>query len=87
MAFVDYEIADTRNNEFVLLRVNDFLFVQFNRAKNFNFGTSSRVDQVVAVAGEGGLSSSSVLLAGLGNLEKYEWKGMTIEVCCRVGQT
>ena len=82
MAFVDYELADPSNNEFVLLRLNDFLYVQFNRAKLFNAGTSLHHDKVVVVIGEGGLSSSSsVLRAGLGPRESSSWKGMTIEVC------
>lgn len=81
VTFVDYDLANPANNEFVLLQVNEFMYIQYNRAKRFNFGTSSLGDKVVAVAGEGALSSFSVRLAGLGNLETYSWKGMTIEVC------
>ena len=81
VAFVDYDLADPNNNEFVLLRVDEFLYVQYNRAKKFNAGTSLHQDEVVAVAGEGTLTSGSVLLAGLGASESYSWKGMTILVC------
>ena len=81
VAFVDYELADPSNNESVLLKIGEFLFVQYNRAKDFNAGTSRHQDEVVAVAGEGALTSSSVLLAGLGAGERYSWKGTTIQVC------
>ena len=82
VAFVDYDLANVANNEYVLLRLDDFLFVQFNRAKQFNAGTSLHADQVTLVVGVGGLSSSSsVLRAALGNLETYSYKGTTIEVC------
>ena len=81
VAFVDYELADPSMNEFVLLRLNDFLFVQYNRAKAFNAGTSLHRDKVVVVIGRGGLSSSSsVLRAGLGRRERSTWKGITIQV-------
>ena len=82
VAFVDYEAAEPSNNEYVLLQLNGFLFVQYNRAKGFNAGTSLHKDKVVVVIGEGGqTSSSSVLRAGLGNLQRTAWKGVTIEVC------
>ena len=81
VAFVDFDSADPISNEFVILRVGELLFVQYNRAKDFNAGTSLHQDEVVVVAGEGGLGSSSVLLAGLGTGEAYSWNGMTIEVC------
>ena len=81
VAFVDYESADPTNNEFVLLRVGEFLFLQYNRAKGFNAGTSLHPDKVVVVVGEGGLVSFSVLRAGLGSGERYSWKGTTVEVC------
>lgn len=76
VAFVDFDSADPISNEFVLLRVGELLFVQYNRAKDFNAGTSLHQDEVVVVAGEGGLGSSSVLLAGLGTGEAYSWNGM-----------
>ena len=82
VAFVDYDLANPNNNdEVVLLRLGQFLFIQYNRAKKFNIGTSQHQDEVVAVAGEGALTSSSVLLAGLGESENYSWKGTTIQVC------
>ena len=83
VAFVDYDLADPSNNEYVVLRVNDGLFVQYNRAKDFNAGTSLHKDKIVAVAGDGELSSSSssVLLVGLDSYENHTWRGMTIEVC------
>ena len=82
VSFVDYELADPSNNEFVLLRLGTFLFVQYNRAKDFNAGTSLHRDKVVVVVGEGGLTSStSVLRAGLGPRESSRWKGMAIQVC------
>ena len=79
---MDNEQADPSNNEFVLLRVQDFLYLQYNRAKDFNAGTSQHQDKVVVVIGEGGQSSSSSILhAGLGVREISFWKGMTIQVC------
>ena len=85
-AFVDYDMADRSENEFVLLRVDEFLFIQYNRAKRFNAGTSLHLDKVLVVVGRGGLSMlTSVLVAGLGNGERYSWKGSTtIEVCSLV---
>ena len=82
VAFVDYELAGPSNNEVVLLRLGTFLFVQYNRAKDFNAGTSLHRDKVVVVIGAGGqTSSSSVLRAGLGPRESSSWKGTTIQVC------
>ena len=81
VAFVDYDLADPSRNAFVLLRIGEFLFVQYNRAKDFNAGTSRHQDEVVVVVGEGGLTSSSVLRAGLATRERYSWKGTTIQVC------
>ena len=83
VAFVDYDLADPNNNrDVVLLRLGDFLYLQYNRAKKFNAGTSQHKDKVVAVAGKGGLTSSaSVLRAGIGARESYSWKGTTIQVC------
>ena len=82
VSFVDYELADPSKKEVVLLRMNDFLYAQYNRAKDFNAGTSLHRDKVVVVIGRGGLSSSSsVLRAGLGRRERSTWKGITIQVC------
>lgn len=80
MAFVDYDLADPSNDEVVLLKLQDYLYAQYNRATQFNAGTSEHRDEVLVVVGEGGLTASSVLRAGLGNRESYSSKGMTIEV-------
>ena len=82
VSFVDYELADPSNDEVVLLRLGGFLFVQYNRAKDFNAGTSLHRDKVVAVEGAGGQASPwSVLHADLGPRESSWWKGMVIQVC------
>ena len=59
VSFVDYELADPSKKEVVLLRLGAFLFVQYNRTRDFNVGTSIHRDKVVDV---GGLSSSSSVL-------------------------
>ena len=81
VAFVDFPLADPRNNEFVLLRVNHDLFVQFNRAAKFNVDTSLHPDKVVVVEGGGRPSTPSILKGALGSLEVRSRIGMTIEVC------
>ena len=82
MSFVDYELADPSKKEVVLLRLGTFLFIQYNRAKDFNAGTSIHRDKVVAVEGAGGQASPwSILHADLGPRESSWWKGMVIQVC------
>ena len=81
VAFVDYELAGPNNNEVVLLRLGDFLFVQYNK-KVINTGTSLHR---LAVIGRGGLtSSSSVLHADLGPRESSWWKDNDPSLCLGV---
>ena len=78
--FVEYELADTSRNEFILVRVDD-KFVQFNRAKSFNAGTREDADEVVIVQGDALRNVNSMKLASLSASQIFRHDGVTFEVC------
>ena len=82
VAFVDYQQASTSRGEYVLLRVGG-VYLQYNRAKDFNSGTGSHQDEVVFVQEEDLTSSPvySVLLGGLREHDSTSLNGVTYEVC------
>ena len=80
VAFVDYERAQTSRNEYVVIRVGD-MFVQYNRARSFNSGTSERENEVVIVSGDPRTSVETALLSGLQAGGTYSRNGVAFEVC------
>jgi hypothetical protein len=87
--FVDYQKA--LQDEPVIINIADKLFLQYNRAKEFNIDTEEKKDQVTATApGQGGTDG----LAGLDIKQQYtiqnflnSGRTLIIEVCAKlIGQ-
>jgi hypothetical protein len=80
--FVDYD--ETAVDEFVVVRVADDLYAQYNRVKDYNAGSGEMPDQLVLVR-DRGADMGTDLVAGLSPGQTYtEWirgESVTIHVC------
>ena len=77
VAFVDYKKA--ASNETVVVNVNNKYYLQYNRAKSFNYQTNMYMDKVTVTGMLG--NGNSIVLAGLGVLESYSIGDTFIQVC------
>jgi hypothetical protein len=67
-AFVDSDkLDDMTDNAIVLVQIDDYTYLQFNRAKSYNIGTPMMIDEVVIIRD---LTSNTQLMKGM-NMTNY----------------